>query len=212
MTNQQEQLDAIKDIRNIMERSTRFLSLSGLSGAFVGLFSLVSFAIIYWLFDLKSAVGPYYAEIITPDGGLDWDTAFVYIMVFGCVLLLSVMIVLFMAMLNARRHRLIVWNDTARRFLVNMTIPLATGGVYIAILLYHGHVAMVLPVTIIFYGLSLINAGKYTFDEIRMLGILELLTGLTASFFVEYGLFFWALGFGILNIVYGIRVYFKYEK
>ena len=210
--NQQEQLDAIKDIRNIMERSTRFLSLSGLSGAFVGLLSLVSFAIIYWIFDLRSADGSYYAAMISPDGELIWESASVYVLVFGGVFLLSVLIVLLMAMLNGKRQRLIVWNDTARRFLVNMTIPLGTGGVYIAILLYHGHVALALPATIIFYGLSLINAGKYTFDEIRILGILELLTGLTASLFVEYGLFFWALGFGVLNIIFGMRVYFKYEK
>ncbi|MFN5423315.1 MAG: hypothetical protein ACK5AO_08615 [bacterium] len=212
MTNQQEQLDAIKDIRNIMERSTRFLSLSGLSGAFVGLLSLLAVTIIYWLFDLNSANTPYYTGISTVDGLLDWPSIVAYFMVFGCVFLLSIVIVFLMAILNAKRQGLVVWNETAKRFLINMAIPLAIGGIYIAVLLYHGQIALILPSTIIFYGISLLNASKYSMEDIRLLAILELLIGLVASFFVVYGLLFWALGFGVLNIVFGLRVYFKYEK
>ncbi|MEY4458904.1 MAG: hypothetical protein RIT38_109, partial [Bacteroidota bacterium] len=59
---------------------------------------------------------------------------------------------------------------------------------------------------------SILNASKYTYHDIRSLGILEILTGLMASYFVDYGLLFWALGFGVLHIVYGLYIYFKYEK
>lgn len=212
MTSQQEQLDAIQDIRNIMERSTRFISLSGLSGAFVGGLSLISVGLIYWMLDLNSTSSSYYADIINTDGGLSADLLGLFVLVFGSVFVLSVMIVLLMAVYNAKRHGLMFWNSTAKRFLLNMAIPLAAGGAYLGILLYHRHVDLMLPSTLIFYGFALLNAGKYTFDDIRILGMLELLIGLAASLFVEYGLLLWALGFGVLNIVFGLRVYFKYEK
>lgn len=212
MTSQQEQLDAIKDIRNIMERSTRFISLSGLSGAFVGVLSLMGVGIIYWLLNLNSNASPYYADIISTDGVVNSFVLDLFFLVFGSVFLLSVMIVLLMAVYNAKRHGLTFWNSTAKRFLLNMAIPLSAGGAYIGVLLYHGHVELVLPSTLIFYGFALLNGGKYTFDDIRLLGMIQLLTGLTASIFVDYGLLLWALGFGILNIVFGLRVYVKYEK
>ena len=68
------------------------------------------------------------------------------------------------------------------------------------------------PATLIFYGLALVNASKFTFEEIRSLGIVQIILGLLASYFIEYGLLFWALGFGIMHIVYGIVMHLKYEK
>ena len=93
-----------------------------------------------------------------------------------------------------------------------MAIPLVAGGIYAIILLYHGHVALVAPATLIFYGLSLIHASKYTINDIRHLGVAELITGLVASVFPDYGLLFWAFGFGVLHVVYGLRIHHKYEK
>jgi hypothetical protein len=65
---------------------------------------------------------------------------------------------------------------------------------------------------LIFYGLALINASKYTYNDIRYLGISELLIGLCSTLFLGYGLFFWAAGFGLAHIVYGALMYFKYDK
>jgi hypothetical protein len=93
-----------------------------------------------------------------------------------------------------------------------MAIPLTAGAIYCSILLYHGHIALIAPATIIFYGLSILNASKYTIHDIRSLGVLEIVIGLIASIYVDYGLLFWALGFGVLHIVYGLYIYFKYEK
>ena len=65
---------------------------------------------------------------------------------------------------------------------------------------------------LIFYGLALINSSKYTFFEIRYLGIAEIVLGLIASVFVSSGLILWAAGFGLLHIIYGIIMYYKYER
>jgi hypothetical protein len=58
----------------------------------------------------------------------------------------------------------------------------------------------------------LINASKYTFNDIRYLGFCEIILGLGAAVYVGYGLYFWALGFGILHIIYGAMMYYKYER
>jgi hypothetical protein len=93
-----------------------------------------------------------------------------------------------------------------------MVIPLAAGGIFCISLLWHGQIAFIAPATMVFYGLALVNASKYTLNDVRYLGVIEIVTGLIASAVIEYGLLFWAFGFGIVHIVYGITMYYKYEK
>jgi hypothetical protein len=94
----------------------------------------------------------------------------------------------------------------------NVAIPLITGGVFILIMLYNGHFGLAAPASLIFYGLALIQGSSNTFDEIRYLGFCEIILGLISAFFPGYGLIFWALGFGVLHIVYGVIMYNKYDK
>jgi len=96
--------------------------------------------------------------------------------------------------------------------LVSFFIPLVTGAVFGLILLKHEHFGVVAPVSLIFYGLALINASKYTFGTIKFLGISEIIVGLIAAYYPGNGLFFWALGFGVLHIIYGTVMYFKYDR
>jgi hypothetical protein len=113
---------------------------------------------------------------------------------------------------KARKKGLRVWDNTAKRMLANLFLPLVAGGVFCLILLYHGIIFLVAPATLIFYGLALINASKYTLPDVRYLGVSEILLGLLGSVFVGYGLIIWAVGFGILHIIYGSAMYFKYEQ
>jgi uncharacterized membrane protein HdeD (DUF308 family) len=64
---------------------------------------------------------------------------------------------------------------------------------------------------LIFYGLALVSAGKFTFGEIHYLGMLEVLTGLLALVFPSIALFLWAFGFGVLHILYGLIMHKKYR-
>jgi hypothetical protein len=96
--------------------------------------------------------------------------------------------------------------------LANLLVPLAAGGVFCIALLYHGIIYLIAPATLLFYGLALLNASKYTLSEIRWLGITEMLLGLTASIIPGYGLLVWAIGFGILHIIYGMVMYLRYER
>ncbi|MBI2284277.1 MAG: hypothetical protein HYU71_11250 [Bacteroidetes bacterium] len=212
MNQQQEQLEAIRDIRNLMERSSRFLSLSGLAGVIVGIFAIACIVAVYLFLGLSPLATGYYNLLKDENGGLQLSTCTFLAADFGLVLLLSLFTGVLMAVRKARKQSLPVWDATARRMLLNMAIPLVAGGMYCLVLLYHGQVALVAPASLLFYGMALLNASKYTINDIRYLGVLELVLGLLASFFIDYGLLFWAFGFGILHIVYGITIYFTYEK
>ena len=128
------------------------------------------------------------------------------------VLMVSLLAGTLLTVRKARQQGRPVWDDTSKRLVINMFIPLIAGGLFCLILLYHGLVAFLAPVTLLFYGLALLNAGKYTLNDIRYLGIIEIITGLLAAVFIDYGLLFWVFGFGILHIVYGLTMYVKYEK
>ncbi|MET0760350.1 MAG: hypothetical protein ABWZ56_08010, partial [Flavobacterium sp.] len=90
--------------------------------------------------------------------------------------------------------------------------PLATGGIFALLLLRNGNYGLIAPVTLIFYGMACINASKYTFRDIRYLGITVTVLGLIATEFSGYALEFWALGFGVCHILYGSMMYFKYDR
>lgn len=206
MTEQKEHLQALTDIRSMMERSSRCISLSGLSGVFAGIFALVGAYLAYA--KLKSLYG--YSRGMS---GEDVQEVTIYFLaIASSVLIASLLVGTILTIRNSKRKGIAVWDNSAKRLLINLGIPLVAGGLFCLVLLFHGIIGLVAPATLIFYGLALINASKYTFNDIRYLGILEIILGLAASFYIGYGLLFWAFGFGILHIIYGAVMYFKYER
>lgn len=201
-------------IRSLMERSTRFISLSGLSGVFAGTVALAG----AWIaqhhmadFDGVRADALTYGsprEPMADHAGLI------------TTLLLDALGVLATALVGAswftwRRSRRMghaLWDHSARRLAWNLFIPLAAGGIVCLALMYHGLPGLVAPATLVFYGLALLNASKYTLDEIRWLALSELVLGVVASFWIGAGLMFWALGFGVLHIVYGGLMWMRHER
>lgn len=212
MNQQQEQLDAIRDIRNLMERSSRFSSLSGLAGIIVGIFAIGAIIAAYLLLDIAPFDQGYFTLLNNESAVAGYSIFTLLAADFGFVLLLSLLTGIYLSVRKARKLQLPVWDATAKRMLLNLSIPLVTGGIYCLILLYQGQPALVLPATLLFYGLALLHASKYTINDIRYLGVLEVVLGLLASYFTDQGLLFWVVGFGVLHIVYGIRIYFKYEQ
>ena len=208
MDKQQEQLETLKEIRTLMERSSRFISLNGFSGVIAGIAAIAGVAAAYIYLGI-SIDEPGYYKYIEGDKGRMYPF---FLMVIILVLTTALLAATLLTRKKARQKAIPVWDATARRLLVNMGIPLAAGTLYCLVLLYHGYIFMIAPATLLFYGLALLNASKYTFNDIRFLGILEIVTGLAAALFFEYGLLIWVFGFGVLHIVYGISMYYKYEK
>lgn len=206
MSNNTDYLKDLSEIKAIMQRSSRFISLSGLSGVLAGTYALVGAYLAYSLLYQESDVFSY--RVVTTDFS---TTAQLFTIAIG-VLILSILSGIWFTTRKARRENLPVWDQQAKRLLINLFIPLAAGGILCLILVNKGYIGIIAPLTLIFYGLALVNASKFTLSEIRSLGLLEIALGLLASHFIGYGLLFWALGFGILHIIYGGWMYIKYEK
>ncbi len=212
MKKHEEQLTELKEIRNLMERSSRFLSLSGLAGVVVGFFAIIGVTAAYLYLGFSINTTAYYQWIMGPDGRLNANFSDFLIADVSLVLVFSLVAGYWFAKRKAKKQGLPFWNAPARRALSNLAIPVVAGAAYCFILLYHGQIAFIAPATLIFYGLALLNTSKYTLDDIGYLGVWQLVLGLLASFFIDFGLLFWAFGFGLLHIIYGIVIYFKYEK
>lgn len=212
MNNQKEQLEAIRDIRNLMERSSRFLSLSGLAGVMIGIAAIIGISAAYIYMDFTMFQEGYHTLILDANGNPNGDIFWFLLMDVLLVLIFSIATVTIMAMKKAEKQGLPKWDGTAKRMTVQLAVPMLAGAILSMILLQHGLVGFIAPVSLIFYGLALFNASKYTVDDIQYFGIAEILTGLLAAIFIDFGLLFWAFGFGVLHIVYGTRIYFKYEK
>lgn len=212
MNKETEQLDTLTEIRSLMERSSRFISLSGLSGVCAGVFALAGATAAYIYLNIDFSSNRYYEYAFNESGNFDIGFFTFFFINAACVLTGSLAAGSFFTIRKARKKGQTIWDKTAQRLLINLMIPLTAGGIFCLVLLHHRLVALIAPATLIFYGLALINASKYTLNDIRYLGITEIVLGLIASVYIGYGLIFWAVGFGVLHIVYGIVMYNKYER
>ena len=216
MENYKDQLAHLKEMRNIMERSSRFFSLSGLSGILIGLYALVAAFIAYTLI-YSDSNSDSFSQSIFRDDYIDYIVRIynidIYLMLIGgATLLISLLTVIFLSKRKANKTKESLWNASSKLLVWNLMLPLAVGGCFGLICIYKGWFGIVGPITLIFYGLALINASKYTFGDIQLLGCIECALGLISLLYIGYGLIFWAIGFGILHIVYGIRMWHKYDR
>jgi hypothetical protein len=186
-------------IRNLMERSSRFISLSGFSGILAGVYALVGSAIAFYMLNNTTAE--------SGAGLVGKVTAVAFV-----VLAASVSTALVLSARKAKKTGQQMWGPTSRLLLFHMMVPLLTGGIFIAVLLYQGNVGVLGAVSLIFYGLALLGASNYTFTDIKYLGLCEIVIGLIAAIYPAAGLLLWATGFGVLHIVYGSVMYFKYDR
>lgn len=209
--NKTSPLETLTEIREIMERSSRFISLSGLSGVFAGLYALVGAYVAYDYLDLKG-IGYFSGRYLLEDATNRTNTLAFLIADAAIILVLAVGTGIILTTRKAKKDGNSIFDSTAKKLIVNLSIPLVAGGVFCLALNYHNAFIFVAPAMLVFYGLALVHASKYTRNDIRILGFAEIGLGLIASFIIGYGLLFWALGFGVLHIVYGTYMYFKYEK
>lgn len=205
-----DSLQDVKDIRRLMERSSRFISLSGLSGIAAGTFALAGALIArYFIFE------KYYDRYNERGYFIKTEFARLKLELFALAAIIFVVAFLSAFYFTWRKSNdegRPLWDHTARRLMWNMIIPLITGGLFIFCMLQYNEWRFVAPACLVFYGLALVNASKYTLTDIRYLGYCEIIVGLLNTQFIGYGLHFWALGFGVLHIIYGIVMWWKYER
>jgi hypothetical protein len=206
MDEQQQSLETLKDIKRMMERSSRFISLSGLSGISAGLCALGG----AWLAHSKIGNWSLDAALYGRDSelGLIVDL----LLIAGFTFVAAFISAFIFTYIRSRKNNTPVWGAATWRLLWNTMIPLAVGGLFMLRLLQLGQYEMIAPGCLIFYGLALVNGSKYTLGEIRYLGYGQLVLGLINLWYVGWGLEMWAIGFGLLHIVYGVAMWLKYEK
>jgi hypothetical protein len=210
MENNDNTAEDLKTIRKMMEESTRFLSLSGLSGIFAGLFASAG-ALIAWFVILNQGAISYEKALEVFTGSDTASIGWLLITDALAVLFLSIAFSLQLSVKKARTKGKSLWTPVSKRLLINLIIPLVSGGLFIITLLVQGQTLLVIPGLLIFYGLALVSAGKFTYGEVFYLGLLEIITGLFAAFIPAAGIIFWMIGFGLLHVIYGIFMYRKYE-
>jgi heme/copper-type cytochrome/quinol oxidase subunit 3 len=195
-----QSLEALQDIRRMMERSSRFISLSGLSGLCAGICALVgAFVAHTWMA---------HDFVKGQEHELKWQL----IALASAVLIAALASSSWFTWRKARRNGLPIWDHASKKLVINMLIPLAAGGFFILGLFYNMDWQYVAPACLVFYGLALVNASKYTLTDIRYLGMLEIVLGCLNMYYPHGGLYFWAVGFGVLHIIYGLIMWWKYER
>ncbi len=198
----EEYLKDITEIKDMMNKSSRFFSLSGLSGIMAGIYALIGAAIAYYLVSISGR------DYLILDGKI-----FNYILLdLVVVALLSIATAIILSTRKAKKNNETLWNGTSKRLLTAFLIPLITGGIYIAIKIFSNHYGLTGSLMLIFYGLALVNASKYTIGNVKYLGYAEIVLGLICAIYPGYGFWFWVLGFGVMHILYGSLIYFKHDR
>ncbi len=206
MKNEKDYIKNIAEIRSMMERSSKFLSLSGWAGIMAGIYALAGTYISYTHFKFKPTDSIYQ---IAENTTYEYFSIIILALV---VLILSIGTAIFLSHKRALKRSENIWNSTSRRLLSNISIPLTTGGILILILINKGLISFLAPISLIFYGLALFSAGNFTFKELKFLGTIQIGLGLLSFCFIEYSLFLWATGFGLFHIIYGIYIHIKHQR
>jgi|SRR6056297_66884 len=201
MKESRDYVQDIAEIRSMMERSSKFASLSGWAGILSGVYALTGAFAAYSLFDFNPD------ELFYSSPNLP-----AIILLAISVLILAIITAVYLSRRKARTKNENIWNATSKRLLIQMVIPLFTGGVFILLLISHGLTGLAAPLMLLFYGLALINAGEFTIPEVKIMGIIQIILGIIGTWFIEYGLILWAVGFGVVHIIYGIYMHFRYER
>jgi hypothetical protein len=193
-------LAQLQEIQSMMQKSSKFLSLSGISGILAGTYALIGAGIVYSMRErLTSSIRFNSAEFIT------------IVVTAILVMVLSLATGIIFSIRKARKKQEVVWNHVSRLFIMNFMVPLITGGLFAIILISKGSIGLVSPVTLLFYGLSLVSASRYSYETLRNLGFIFIILGLLNSLYIGYGLYFWMFGFGVCHIFYGAYMYLKYD-
>jgi len=203
-------LKDIQDIKNMMSQSTQFISLSGLSGILAGIYALIG------AFFANTFLTKFNIQEYEPNRNSfilsEHDIITFLFLIALAVILASIFTGIALSAIKAKKEGQKLWNNSSKKLLLNFSIPLLTGGIFALLLLQKEYYGLIAPITLLFYGLACVNASKFTFRDVRYLGITLIILGLLATHFEGFGLLFWAIGFGICHIFYGFIMYIKYDR
>ncbi len=191
----------------MMERSSRFISLSGLSGVAAGICALAGAWFAHRVITGKEPES-YDYDSLTIGNMLRYKLFIIALLTLGFAIITAFLF----TYTKSKKNNIPIWSTATRRLMLNFCIPLVAGGMFLLRMLELGYFELITPGCLLFYGLALVNASKYTLGEIRYLGYAQITLGLISCWLPESSLAFWTLGFGVLHIVYGVAMWWKYDK
>lgn len=200
--NNKDYLNDINEIKILMNKSSKFISISGLSGVFAGCFAIIGASYAYWLV---------YDQVGTGQLILENNDLLLLFLDLSLVTIFSVGTAIFLTTKKAKIHKQKIWDALTRRLLFNFFVPLVAGGIYTLLILFKEQYGQVSALMLIFYGLALFSASKYTLGDIKYLGIIQMILGILCSILPQFGFWFWVIGFGVVHIIYGGIMYQKYD-
>lgn len=208
MKAEQDYIRDLAEIRTMMERSSKFLSLSGWAGIMAGIYALGGAYIASEIFHFNP--DEIFYRPIKSEG--IYTALLKVIFLATIILILAIGTAVYLSYKKAEKRGEKIWNATSRRLLTSMAVPLVAGGILVLVLISKGLIGLIAPLTLLFYGLALYNASKFTYDEVKSLGMIQIGLGLLSAYFIGWGLLFWAVGFGLVHIGYGVYMHLRYER
>jgi predicted lysophospholipase L1 biosynthesis ABC-type transport system permease subunit len=200
--NSENYLKDISEIKTLMNKSSKFISLSGMSGILAGIYALIGAIYAYWL-----------------SNKINGNLLFIDKSILNLIILdlfivgtLSIVTAIFLTTRTAKKNNEKIWDSLTKRLLVSFLLPLLAGGIYILITFSQQRYGQIGELMLLFYGLALLNASKHTLGDIKYLGYTQIILGLISALFSTYSFWFWVIGFGFMHIIYGFIMYFKYDK
>lgn len=206
MKKHEEQLAAIEEMRNLMDRATRFRTISGLSAMVAGVLAIICVAFVSLHTGIRFLEAGAFDRMLRGTKAMEVQLSFIFL------LITSISFGIYLAARNARLKGHLPWDSAAKRLALHMSIPLLAGGIFSVLIFQYSLFGLIPAITLLFYGLALFSASHYTLDTVRFLGIFQIFLGLLATAWLAYGLVIWVMGFGVLHLIFGVYIYLKYER
>ena len=195
--NKDKALESVNEIKELMEKSSRFVSLSGFTAIIAGIYALAGACTV--------------AHVLTPDTRLivALQTS---IVVAALVFVASAITAIILSYYKSKRISQKFFSRLTYRALWHFVLPLFAGGVLCLSMLWNGYYGILSSAMLVFYGLAQVNVSKYSYASLAWLGYAFILLGIVDSIVGGHSLLFWSIGFGGFHIIYGILFYICIEK
>lgn len=202
-----EYIQQISDIRKIITERTKFKALSGISGILAGCYAIIGAWIAYRIIYNSNDIlySKFKAGYYSNDIGLLFLVAFI-------VLVASIATGIFFSWKKAKESGEKLFNKVAWKILGHFSIFMLSALVLLIATYLNGYYTLLAPICLLFYGLSLIHVSSFINSEVFGLGLSIVAIGLISLFFPGYGLLCWTLGFGLMHMIYGFMMWYKYDR
>jgi len=204
-------------MKKSLEQSSRFISLSGLSGVFVGFCGLLGTYIMHYLIrgdDTKSD-----KEMLNIISSFDYYNLSVHVFVGEHLIFLAIYTVIFailfafyLTLRRSKRENHPIWDIHIQKQLSTLSIPLIVGLIFVIKLVASANYPLIVPSLLLFYGIALVNIRGLTNGDIGYLGYAFIVLGIVNLWLEGWGILFFGFGFGVLHIIYGTVTFIIYER